>query len=157
MKKLILISFILLGSKSFAQSVTTINQTGGVTAYIIDNDTMEEKKSNQVSINRGTHSEWVSFSTNDTLKGGSSAQVSGGNFSCGGCTIRNTGKLTFPEEIKKEVTTFLIDRTCSKCVEGLMRPTGLTLNTYPAQYPHKCTKCPNTETYLKTYPYTIVE
>lgn len=55
-------------------------------------------------------------------------------------------------EIRKVINTYSVDKSCDKCFEGFMRPTGVTLMCSPPQYPHKCTKCDNKETYTKAYP-----
>lgn len=60
-------------------------------------------------------------------------------------------------KFKTEVKTFRIDEQCDSCNEGQMRPTGYTLDSYPPQYPHKCTKCDHTETYHNTFPYIVTE
>lgn len=59
------------------------------------------------------------------------------------------------EEVK-DVKTFQIDFKCPLCKEGYLRPTGIVLASYPAQYPHICNResgCGYTQTFNKTYPH----
>lgn len=53
------------------------------------------------------------------------------------------------EEVR-EVKTYKVIARC-EC-GGQMKPTGVVLSTYPAQYPHVCDRCGQTETYFKEYP-----
>ena len=55
-------------------------------------------------------------------------------------------------EIRKEVKEYEVDMTCDKCKKGVMRPTGIVLTSYPAQYEHVCTNCGEKELYEVTYP-----
>jgi len=41
---------------------------------------------------------------------------------------------------KIELKTYLVEAICPECGGG-MKSTGVVLNTYPAQYPHKCENC----------------
>ena len=57
-------------------------------------------------------------------------------------------------ETKTEVMTFEVDYQCPKCKNGRLRPTGQTLLTYPAKFPHACNSCEYIETFTgKSYPY----
>lgn len=49
------------------------------------------------------------------------------------------------------------DYTCDACGEGQMIPTGITLTSYPRQYPHVCNKCELHQTFYVTYPYIDFE
>jgi hypothetical protein len=60
-------------------------------------------------------------------------------------------------ESKKLVNTYIVDYECPECGEGVLKPTGEVLTSFPAQYPHKCTHCNHTETFRETYPKTVVE
>ena len=63
------------------------------------------------------------------------------------------------QEIKTEVKTFLIEARCPHCGIGtLKRCDGITLDSYPPQYPHECSECGRgTHIMGKQYPYTITE
>jgi hypothetical protein len=60
-------------------------------------------------------------------------------------------------ETKTPLIPFRIDMTCSKCNEGKMRPSNMTLLSNPPKYPHHCTKCDYEETYKVSYPYIDYE
>jgi uncharacterized protein (DUF983 family) len=54
-------------------------------------------------------------------------------------------------ETIKKVKTIQVDYECPKCQVG-------KLLSQPPQYPHKCTECDFTETFIdKTYPYITYE
>ncbi len=58
-------------------------------------------------------------------------------------------------EKRTEVKTVKVELVCESCNEGTMESCeGMVLQTYPAKYPHKCTKCDHT-THITgiTYPY----
>lgn len=55
-------------------------------------------------------------------------------------------------ETKREIKMFEVDCDCSKCNKGQYRPTGISLTSCPAQYPHECNKCGDKRTFLKIYP-----
>jgi len=49
-----------------------------------------------------------------------------------------------------------VDYKCPVCKQGYLRPTGRTLMTHPAKYPHRCNKqdCDFEETFSGIqYPY----
>jgi hypothetical protein len=48
-----------------------------------------------------------------------------------------------------------LDYRCDKCGVGHYRSTGVTLTSYPAQYPHRCDKCDGHKTFLCIYPTTV--
>lgn len=52
----------------------------------------------------------------------------------------------------KQVETREEDYKCDTCNEGHMRPTGMTLTSYPPQYPHICNSCGIAKTFRVTYP-----
>lgn len=58
-------------------------------------------------------------------------------------------------EIEKEVKQVLVEYFCDLCHTGKMKPTGVALLTYPAQYPHVCDnpECEERDRFGKTYPY----
>lgn len=57
-------------------------------------------------------------------------------------------------EINKEVKIIEVHFKCDKCGDGFLRPTGLCLTSNPPRYPHKCTHCDYSETFVDiTYPY----
>lgn len=56
-------------------------------------------------------------------------------------------------ESRTEVKVVEIDYNCPQCTVGKMRPTGIVLTSYPAQYPHKCNECGYNENFYKTYPF----
>ena len=60
-------------------------------------------------------------------------------------------------EIRCDMKVVLVDMICKECNWGRLRPTGVTLMSYPAQYPRKCDRCGATETYFETYPRTVME
>lgn len=55
-------------------------------------------------------------------------------------------------EEKIECKVFVVEYRCPECKEGTLHPTGMVLTSYPAQYPHKCSKCSYMETFLEKYP-----
>ena len=61
-------------------------------------------------------------------------------------------------EEKYKVNTYEIDYKCDVCGEGYMRPTGESLLTLPAQYPHKCSYCgAEMIVWEHMYPYTVIK
>lgn len=44
-------------------------------------------------------------------------------------------------ETSTPVSTVQIDYTCDECGKGNMRSDGMTLTSWPPQYPHNCDKC----------------
>lgn len=59
-------------------------------------------------------------------------------------------------EIRKEVKAIQVDCKCPKCNIGYLRPSvnSVLLSTFPPQYPHECTNCDYSETFInKVYPY----
>lgn len=60
----------------------------------------------------------------------------------------NNNELIFP------VQTFMIQRKCSKCGEGIMqfRPSKLAVAAGSAKYTHVCTRCGAVEALEKQYP-----
>ena len=59
-------------------------------------------------------------------------------------------------ELRMVMQTFKVDMECD-CGEGLMRPTGVTLMSNPAQYPHQCKVCGATKNFRVSYPHIIYE
>lgn len=45
-----------------------------------------------------------------------------------------------------------IEMECQSCGEGRMYWTGVTLTSYPPQFPHVCSNCSARHTYLEHYP-----
>jgi hypothetical protein len=61
-------------------------------------------------------------------------------------------------ETHTKVESFEIDYRCDECGEGMMRPTGRCMESYPPQYPHSCTVCKATKTFTnKRYPHIVHE
>lgn len=56
-------------------------------------------------------------------------------------------------EVRKVQKVVKVDKHCDSCGQGLMRPTGVTLMSYPAQYPHVCNGCGAKENFRVRYPY----
>ena len=54
-------------------------------------------------------------------------------------------------EVKHEVKTYLIRYLCDDCGIGTLNPTGITLTSYPPQYPHTCGNCGRHETFINVY------
>lgn len=54
---------------------------------------------------------------------------------------------------KTPVKVIQVNYHCDECPDGSMLPTGITLTSYPPQYPHKCTNCGATKTFNTIYPY----
>ena len=59
-------------------------------------------------------------------------------------------------EIEHEVKTYTIRYLCDECGKGWMKPTGMTLTSYPLQYPHVCSECGRNDTFWDKYPKTIL-
>jgi predicted RNA-binding Zn-ribbon protein involved in translation (DUF1610 family) len=66
--------------------------------------------------------------------------------------VENDLKGTKMAEKKVEVRTYHVDYICDKCGEGFMRSTGMMLDSYPPQYPLKCSECGHEQTFSKCYP-----
>lgn len=60
-------------------------------------------------------------------------------------------------EVKKEVKNYKVNYVCDSCCAGLMKPTGLSLTSYPEQYEHYCKNCGDKQSFLDRYPKTITE
>ena len=45
-----------------------------------------------------------------------------------------------------------VDYRCDSCQRGHYRPTGMTLTSYPAKYPHACDQCVARRTFSECYP-----
>lgn len=60
-------------------------------------------------------------------------------------------------ETKLPVQTVQVDYTCDECGKGQMRFGGVTLTSYPPQYPHRCSECGAKKTFNVIYPHTAVE
>jgi hypothetical protein len=58
------------------------------------------------------------------------------------------------EEVRKVETT-QVDQKCPVCQQGYMRPTGITIDVNPPQFPHKCTNCGWENVYSIRYPYIV--
>lgn len=56
-------------------------------------------------------------------------------------------------EMIAEAKTIIVEMICDECKEGKMIPTGVTLCTYPARYPHECEKCGHKTNYYFRYPF----
>ena len=57
--------------------------------------------------------------------------------------------------MKKEVEmiTVKVSQMCDvKGCKGEYKPTGMCLTSHPAKYPHVCTICRDTQTFLTKYP-----
>ena len=57
---------------------------------------------------------------------------------------------------RREVKTFLTRLICPSC-DGEMKPTGMTLTTYPVKYPHICEGCGLASVEKVTYPVLTYE
>lgn len=57
-------------------------------------------------------------------------------------------------EQKTEVKVYKVDYICDECKVGKMKWRGITLTSYPPQYPHTCEKCGATQNLLYNYPHT---
>ncbi|SUD80275.1 Uncharacterised protein [Pseudomonas putida] len=55
-------------------------------------------------------------------------------------------------ETAKQMVAYQVEYVCDSCGEGHMRPAGITLTSYPAQYPHQCSACGARANFLKCYP-----
>lgn len=55
-------------------------------------------------------------------------------------------------EQKTYLNTVKVEMTCNYCKKGKMLPTGITLTSYPPQYPHACDNCDTRENFLEVYP-----
>lgn len=59
-------------------------------------------------------------------------------------------------EKRTEVKTYVVRYICDDCGEGEMVPTGQCLTSWPAKYPHKCSKCGASATFTgSSYPRTV--
>lgn len=58
-------------------------------------------------------------------------------------------------ETEAVVTPIRVEKVCPECGKGTMEKCGgMVLTTYPAQYPHQCTKCEHSQHYSGVqYPY----
>lgn len=59
--------------------------------------------------------------------------------------------------IKTEMKVYSVEYVCDECSTGFMKPTGVTLLSYPAQFPHICSCCEHEENFLVCYPTTVME
>jgi uncharacterized Zn finger protein len=61
-------------------------------------------------------------------------------------------------ETRTVMQTIQIDYTCDDCGQGQMRSDGMTLTSFPPQYPHECNKCGAVKTFTSTrYPNIVFE
>ena len=49
-----------------------------------------------------------------------------------------------------------VDYTCDSCKTGKMLPTGIALTCFPPLYQHKCDNCGEINSFLHTYPRTVI-
>jgi hypothetical protein len=55
-------------------------------------------------------------------------------------------------EVKTKVQSVKIDYICDVCGTGKMRSNGMTLTSFPPQFPHKCDSCNYELTLAHKYP-----
>ena len=59
--------------------------------------------------------------------------------------------------IKEKVKPIRIDKICTNCDIGKMRPDNMVFSSYPPKFSHKCNICGFIETYKRIYPYYKLE
>jgi len=55
-------------------------------------------------------------------------------------------------EIKQEVKTYIINKTCDKCNNGIMKQIKVNIIEEPITYTHKCNNCGHKDILNQSYP-----
>lgn len=53
---------------------------------------------------------------------------------------------------QKPLRPIQVDYRCDRCGKGYYRPTGMNLMSNPIQFPHACTECGDSRTFIERYP-----
>lgn len=55
-------------------------------------------------------------------------------------------------EVRQEVKTFVVNKTCDKCNKGIMKQIKVNVIQEPITYTHRCSNCENEEILDQSYP-----